>query len=147
MKAEIDTDSLPPTLNWGANSVWEKIESGIQSIICVSIYNQNNVTMSLIKELHLFSFGAGNDDSISMTDGTPNTLKSTRNAKPITPSSEFATEGSEYTTNTPSTVSFTNELSVASSSGNLSYIDFTHTVPLIFLMIFIFQIYVLLFNV
>ena len=32
MNAEIDTDSSPHTLNWGANSVWEKIESGIQSI-------------------------------------------------------------------------------------------------------------------
>ena len=40
MNAEIDTDSLPHTLNWGANSVWEKIESGIQSILCVSICNE-----------------------------------------------------------------------------------------------------------
>ena len=85
-----------------------------------------NVTMSLIRESHLFSFVTGNDDSISMTDGTLNTLKSTGNAKPITPSSVSATEGSKYTTSTPSTVSFTNELSVASSSGNLSYKDYTH---------------------
>ena len=82
--------------------------------------------MSWIRELHLFSFVTGNDDSISMSDGTLNTLKSTRNANPITPSSEFATEGSKYTTSTPSTVSFTNELSMASSSGNLSYKDYTH---------------------
>ena len=32
INAEIDMDSLPHTLSWGVNSVWEKIESGIQSI-------------------------------------------------------------------------------------------------------------------
>ena len=32
INAEIDTDSLPHTLKWGANSVWEKIEPGIQDI-------------------------------------------------------------------------------------------------------------------
>ena len=83
------------------------------------------ITMSLVRELHLFSFVTGNDDSISMPNGTLNTLKSTTNAKPITPSSEFANEGSTYTTSTPSTVSFTKELSVASNSGNLSYKDYT----------------------
>ena len=82
--------------------------------------------MSLVRELHLFYFVTGNDDSISMTDGLLNTLKSTINAKSITPSSQFATEGSKYTTITPSTLSLTNELSVASSSGNLSYKDYTH---------------------
>ena len=46
MNAEIDTDSLPHTLNWGANSVWEKIESGIQSISCVSKYNQNAMNIN-----------------------------------------------------------------------------------------------------
>ena len=81
--------------------------------------------MYWIRGLHLFSFVTGNDDSISMPDGTLNTLKSTGNAEQITPSSEFATEGSTYTTSTPSAVSFTRELSVASNSGNLSYKDYT----------------------
>ena len=49
----------------------------------------------------------------------------TGNAKPITASSEFATEGSSYTPSTPSTVSFTSESSLASNSGNISHKDYT----------------------
>ena len=49
----------------------------------------------------------------------------TGNAKPITASSEFATEGSTYTPSTPSTVSFTSESSLASNSGNISHKDYT----------------------
>ena len=62
---------------------------------------------------------------MSTPDGTLNPSKSTKNPKPITPSSEFATEGSTYTPSTPSTVSFTSELTTASSSGNLSHKDYT----------------------
>ena len=81
--------------------------------------------MSWTKELYLFSFVTGNDESISTPDGTLNPSKSTENAKPITPSSEFATEGSTYTPSTPSTVPFTSELSLASNSGNLSHKNYT----------------------
>ena len=45
ISAEIDIDSLPHTLSWGVNSVWKKIESGIQDILFVSIYNQNAIRL------------------------------------------------------------------------------------------------------
>ena len=71
---------------------------------------------------------------MSTPDGTLNPSKSTKNPKPITPSSEFATEGSTYTPSTPSTVSFTSELTTASSSGNLSHKDYT---PVIYIFTYI----------
>ena len=94
--------------------------------------------MSWTKELYLFSFVTGNDESISTPDGTLNPSKSTKNAKPITPSSEFATDGSTYTPRTPSTVSFTRESSLASHSGNLSHKDYTPVVLIDKLLIYTF---------
>ena len=55
INAEIDTDSIPNTLSWGANSVWEKIESGIQSILCVSIYGQNAIKHTNVLDQRIVS--------------------------------------------------------------------------------------------